>query len=281
MKKAISYWSFKSGLSGEHPINEAMAEAGEIGFESLELCIGTDGVLTVDSPRDYCEAIRKNIDKSEVTVQTLASGMSWVFNPTSEDSTVRERSLELHEKALESAAWLGCQSLLYVPGVVNSPIMPDEHIRYDHALKRCRENVGRLLKTAERVGVDLCIENVWNGLFYSPLELADFIDSFGHERLGVYFDIGNVLGYQQYPPHWIDILGSRIRRVHVKDFKHNFDWSGSYEFCQLGEGDVPWDETLSALRAVGYDKTVVAEMLPYKPGQLETTEKFLTQWLAG
>jgi hypothetical protein len=34
---------------------------------------------------------------------------------------------------------------------------------------------------------------------------------------------------------------------------------------------VPWDETVNALRQVGYDRTVIAEMLPYKPGQLEQT----------
>jgi len=40
----------------------------------------------------------------------------------------------------------------------------------------------------------LCIENVWNGLFYSPIELRDFVDSFDSEKLGVYLDVGNLIG---------------------------------------------------------------------------------------
>lgn len=52
------------------------------------------------------------------------------------------------------------------------------------------------------------------------------------------------------------------------------DWNfedGSYSFCDLGTGDVPWEETMSALQAIGYDGTVVAVMLPYSPGLLERT----------
>jgi hexulose-6-phosphate isomerase len=161
--------------------------------------------------------------------------------------------------------------MLMVPGVVKSPISPDI-VRYDHALQRCREAVSQLLPVAERAGVELCLENVWNGFFYSPLELRDFIDSFQSKWLGVYFDVGNGLGYHQHPPHWIELLGERIKRVHVKDFTENFNWTGGYSFCALGAGQVPWPETMAALRKIGYDKTLVAEMLPYDPGNLARTK---------
>ena len=52
---------------------------------------------------------------------------------------------------------------------------------------------------------------------------------------------------------------SRIKRVHIKDFRHEFDWNGKYSFCELGEGDVPWEETMQSLRALGYDETIVNE----------------------
>src|SRR5690606_5374065 len=141
--------------------------------------------------------------------------------------------------------------------------------------------VKALLEVAERVGVDLCLENVWNGLFLSPLEFAAFVDGFGSERLGIYFDCGNVLGYHQHPPHWIELLGKRIKRVHVKGFKDEVGFDGRYSFCGLGEGDVPWAQTVAALRAIGYDRTVVAEMLPYRDGLLEETSKAMDAILAG
>ena len=281
MKKCISYWSLKDGLANTHPIGDALSEAKAAGFDGLELCIGTEGELTVDTPEAECRAIREKIDASGLTVETLASGMSWGFNPVSDDPEVREKAVSLHEAALQRAAWLGLDAMLFVPGTVNSPIAPDEHVRPDLAIDRCRENVTRLLETAERVGVDLCLENVWNGLFYSAPEFAGFLDSFGSDRLGAYLDVGNLMGIQQWPPHWVQLLGSRIKRVHVKDFKEDFNWQGTYDFCRLGEGDVPWPETVAALKEIGYDRTVVAERLPHGEGLLEHTSDALSRILAG
>jgi len=279
MIKSISYWSMKQGLDNTHPIAEALDEAQEAGFEGLELCIAPEGVLHVNTTQAECEAIRQIIDDKKMIVETLASGMSWGVNPTSEDPAVRQQAIDLHKAALQRAAWLGCDAMLYVPGLVGAPFVP-EHIRYDKAVERAREAVKRLLDTAEEVGVDLCVENVWNGLFYSPVEFADFIDSFGSDRLGIYFDLGNVIGYHQYPPHWIEMLGKRIQRLHIKDYECKFDWSGSFSFCSLLEGQVPFEECIAALKQIGYDKTMVAEMMPWDKNLLSRTSQAMDKILA-
>ncbi len=166
-----------------------------------------------------------------------------------------------------------------VPGAVAIPWEPSHKpVRYDRAMQWCTQAIMRLAETAEHVGVDLCIENVWNGMFYSPLELAQFIDSIGSSRVGVYFDVGNLMGLHQWPPHWIDILGKRIRRVHIKDFRKSVGTVAG--FCELLEGDVPWKPTMAALRSIKYDKTIVAEMLPPSPGLLERTSKAMDRILA-
>src|SRR5208282_3217735 len=120
--------------------------------------------------------------------------------------------------------------------------------------------------------------NVWNGMFYSPLEFRDFVGSLHSPAVGVYFDVGNVLGYHQHPPHWIEILGPLIQRVHFKDFQKSVGTLAG--FCDLGEGDVPWAQTIKALRGIGYDRTVVAEMIPWNPGLLERTSGAMDRILA-
>lgn len=281
MIPGLSYWSLEQGTANNHPLDDALQQTKDAGFEALELAIADTGLIRVDSSETQCQALREQIDASGLQAPTLASGMSWGCNPVSDDAHVREKALADTQAALQRAAWLGCEALLYVPGIVGCPFVPNEKIRYDLALQRCRDNVQALLETAHRVGVDLCLENVWNGMFLSPLELLDFIDAFNSPRLGVYFDVGNCLGYHQYPPHWIELLGPRIKRVHVKDFRHNFGTHGSYEFCRLGQGDVPWPQTFTALRSIGYDKTVVAEMLPPAPGLIEHTGQTLRRFLNG
>ena len=276
MIKGISYLSFENGLSNNESIESALSQTKMHGFDALELSVSSEGVITTNSSKAECEMIRKRIDESGVFVDSIATGMSWGISPTSDDESIRKKSISLHQDALKVASYLDCKALLFVPGVVKSPISP-EIVRYDRALDRLREAINLMLPIAEDLNVDLCMENVWNGFFYSPIELRDFVDSFDSDRLGVYLDIGNLIGYQQHPPHWVELLNSRIKRVQIKDFQENFDWTGSFSFCDIGAGDVPWKETIEALRTIEYKSTIIAEMLPWDETILSRTSAAMDQ----
>ena len=276
MIKGISYLSFENGLSNNESIESALSQTKKNGFDALELSVSSEGVINTNTSKAECEIIRKKIDDSGIFVDSIATGMSWGVSPTSNDRSIREKSIKLHQDALKVASFLDCKALLFVPGVVKSPISPDI-VRYDKALDRLREAINQMLPIAEHLNVDLCMENVWNGFFYSPIELRDFVDSFDSDRLGVYLDIGNLIGYQQYPPHWVELLNSRIKRVQIKDFQENFDWTGSFSFCDIGAGDVPWKETIAALNAIQYKSTIIAEMLPWDETILSRTSAAMDQ----
>ena len=276
MIKGISYLSFENGLSNIESIDSALIQTQSNGFDALELSVSNEGVINTNLSESDCSAIRQKIDDSGLFVDSIATGMSWGISPTSNDAEVRKNSIKLHQDAIRVASHLDCKALLFVPGVVKSPISP-EIVRYDRALDRLREAINQMLPIAEELDVDLCMENVWNGFFYSPIELRDFVDSFESDKLGVYLDIGNLIGYQQYPPHWIELLNSRIKRVQIKDFQENFDWTGSFSFCDLGAGDVPWKETVSALKSIQYKSTIIAEMLPWDETILSRTSVAMDQ----
>ena len=276
MIKGISYLSFENGLSNNESIESALSQTKSNGFDALELSVSNEGVINTNTSKTECETIRQQIDDSGVFVDSIATGMSWGISPTSDDEVVRKNSIRLHQEALTVASYLECKALLFVPGVVKSPIS-SEIVRYDRALDRLRDAINQLLPIAEDLDVDLCMENVWNGLFYSPIELRNFVDSFNSDKLGVYLDIGNLIGYQQYPPHWIELLNSRIKRVQIKDFQENFDWTGSFSFCDIGTGDVPWKETIEALKTINYQNTIIAEMLPWDETILSRTSAAMDQ----
>ena len=276
MIKGISYLSFENGLSNNESIDSALIQTQSNGFDALELSVSNEGVINTNLSESECRSIRQKINDSGVFVDSIATGMSWGISPTSDDAEVRKNSIKLHQDAIRVASHLDCKALLFVPGVVKSPISP-EIVRYDRALDRLREAINQMLPIAEELDVDLCMENVWNGFFYSPIELRDFVDSFESDKLGVYLDIGNLIGYQQYPPHWIELLNSRIKRVQIKDFQENFDWTGSFSFCDLGAGDVPWKETVSALKSIQYKSTIIAEMLPWDETILSRTSVAMDQ----
>jgi L-ribulose-5-phosphate 3-epimerase len=269
MKISASYWMFQGGLEAQLPVDDAMVQARQLGFDAIELCVASSGVLTHEATQDQCEAIRARATELGIEIASVASGESWGCSPTDDDPAVRATIIDFTRQALQVAQWLGVDAYLFVPGAVdvffleNSPVVP-----YDVCYQRAREAIQQILPTAEQLEVTLGIENVWNKFLLSPLEMRDFIDSFDSQAVGSYFDVGNVL-LTGYPEHWIDILGSRIKRVHVKDFKKSV---GTVEgFVDMLEGDVDFQAVKQALARIGYDGYITAEMLPFEPGRPEKT----------
>jgi hexulose-6-phosphate isomerase len=271
MKISASYWMFEGGLEGKRPIVEAMKEAKKLGFDAIELCIGRQGVLTDMTTKEECRAIVTEAKNIGIEISSVASGESWFISPTASDAKVRKQIIDFTKKALQVTKWLGTDAYLFVPGAVDVFFLPDvEVVPYDVCYKRAAEAVGKLVDTAEKVGVTIGIENVWNKFLLSPLEMRCFIDSFQSKRVGSYFDVGNVL-LTGYPEQWIKILGKRIKRVHIKDFKKSVGTVAG--FVDLLEGDVDFDAVKKALAAIGYKGYVTAEMIPYAPGRPEKTAK--------
>jgi hexulose-6-phosphate isomerase len=269
MKISASYWMFEGGLETKKPVADAMAEAKNLGFDAIELCVADQGVLTHQTTQAQCEDIVAQAQKIGIEISSVASGQSWTWSPSANDPKIRAEIIDFTCKALQVTKWLGTDAYLFVPGAVDVFFLPDaEVIPYDICYQRATEAVKQILPTAEQTGVALGIENVWNKFLLSPMEMRDFIDGFGSEMAGAYFDVGNVL-LTGYPCQWIRILDKRIKRVHVKDFKKSV---GTVEgFVDLLEGDVNFENVKKALAEIGYDGYVTAEMLPYEPGRPEKT----------
>jgi len=260
MKKCISYWAFGGGLEGAKDIRECLEEAKELRFDGVELCVGEEGRLSLSTTRPQCETILRNAAEIGIEIVSLASGVAWSYNFGSSSASLREEAVHATERSLQIANWLEVDTLLTIPAAVDVFFNPDaEIVPYDVAFQRAREGIAKCIPFAERCEVMMAIENVWNKLFLSPLEMCQFIDSFKSRYVGAYFDVGNCIT-TGYPEQWIRILGKRIKRVHFKDFRAAVgDANG---FVDLLEGDVNWPEVMAALREVGYDGAVTAEMIP-------------------
>ena len=260
MKISASYWIFEGGLEGTLPISDAMEQASQLGFDAIELGIASQGVLTHQTTQSECETISEQALQHQLEISGVASGESWGCSPTSSDAKVRETILDFTQKALQVTQWLGTDTYLFVPGAVDVFFLPEaEVVPYDVCYDRATQAISQLLPTAEKLGVSVAVENVWNKFLLSPLEMRNFIDYFQSEKVGAYFDVGNVL-LTGYPDQWIRILDSRIKRVHIKDFKLSTGTADG--FVDLLEGDVDFDAIKKALKEINYDGYVTAEMIP-------------------
>jgi hexulose-6-phosphate isomerase len=102
--------------------------------------------------------------------------------------------------------------------------------------------------------VAIAVENVWNKFLLSPIEFAQYVDSFDHDLLRAYFDVGNIVAYG-FPQHWIRTLGKRIRKIHIKGFD-----AKTHAWVQLLEGSIDWQAVMDALTEIGYDDVITAEL---------------------
>jgi hexulose-6-phosphate isomerase len=264
----ISYWAFRDGGSGRRSVAEAMRLAREAGFEGIELAVSGEGELTTDTPPEECRRLAAEARRIGIRIGSVATGLFWGTNPASADPAVRARAVEIARRSLAITAALGARHFLVVPGAVDVAWDPKgEVVPYDQCYKRALAFCRAAARTAEKAGVTVCVENVWNKFLLSPLEFRQFIRLVGSRAVAAYFDVGNVWAYG-YPQDWIRILGRTIKRVHVKDFRRSV---GTLEgFCQLGDGDVPLAESLALLADVGYTGPVTAEVFP---GPKDTDER--------
>src|SRR5438067_1635390 len=117
----ISYWSVRDGLTNTRPIEEAIVEAKEAGYDGIELACGMNGALSIESDRKSVEGYRALGAKHGVKLESMAAGLTWECSPTDPDPKVRQRSVEIHSAALERASWLGAKAMLMIPGAVKIP----------------------------------------------------------------------------------------------------------------------------------------------------------------
>jgi len=255
MLKSISMWALKDNES--RSAQSLFAEARQHGFDGIELTVGTSGIVTPETSEAECAQILETAENEGIVVSSLASGLGWQYPLSDQNPEVRNKGIEIQNSALRIGGWLGVECLLVVPGQVSGlGAKGPDHVPYDTAIQTMRASVSQLLATAEEVGVKIGIENVWNKVLLSPLEMRDFIDSFGSPWVASYLDVGNMI-VTGYAEDWVSILGERIASVHFKDFKRDV---GTIEgFCDLLEGDVNYPAVMAALREVGYDGPCVAE----------------------
>lgn len=251
MKIGVNRWTFPNELS----LNDCFQMAKRTGFDSIEINIAEDGELTPASTEAEVKAIATKVKAAGIELSSLSTGLGWKYPITSPEVRIREHGAQNIRVQLQAAQWLGVDTILVVPGVVNADI------GYDEAYQRAQEVLKELAPEAERLGVSIGVENVWNKFLLSPLEFARFIDEIGSSHVGAYFDAGNVLVYG-FPDQWIRILSQRIKKVHVKDFKTNI--GNITGFCNPLQGDVPWVKVRAALESIGYDEYVTAEVDGYK-----------------
>jgi len=254
MKKSVNI-----GVIGSMDFEKGLSIIKDAGFDAVELNLS--GVLSMESSEEEVKKVKEKVNSKGLEIASLLAGAFWQFPLTSDNQQKRQSGEKLLLKSIEICKYLETDAVLVVPGVVGTIWESEERVKYDIAYKRSQESIKKCVELAEKNNIYICVENVWNKFLLSPLEMKNFVEEIGSEYVGVYFDVGNILTIG-YPEDWIRILGEKIKRIHLKDFKLSV--GNINGFCNLLEGDVNWKEVISALREIKYDGYLTAEYGPYK-----------------
>jgi hexulose-6-phosphate isomerase len=276
----------RKALIQNRPTEEYLREIRDAGFEGLE-------ARTV--PPAEAAQMRQVANGLGMRIHSVIRGTA-LFN--SPDQAVVARAFAETEDAIRSAEAFGADVVLLVPARVeartpggagnrNGILMPrpwefqlefDErtghvsrvvagddapyadYIRAQNdAVDGATPMVRRLIPLAERAGVVIALENVWNNLWVTPAYFKQFVESFQSPWVRAYYDIGNHVKFSR-PEEWILTLGSLIVKIHVKDYLLDpLDADGQGTWVDIREGSVRWPIVRTALEQIGYNGWMTIE----------------------
>ena len=154
---------------------------------------------------------------------------------------------------------------------------PNEAYKYEpachgaEALDTFIRNLAPVAEEAEKRGVTLAIEPVWNHIVWNPDRALEVIRAIGSRNLRIIFDPVNLLSMENVEDRErvigeaMDKLCDRIAMVHLKDFVRE---NGKLKSVAAGTGEMDYSNILSFLKA----------RKPYVMATLENTDDTNAVW---
>ncbi|TEB13288.1 Long-chain-fatty-acid--CoA ligase [Pelotomaculum sp. FP] len=113
----------------------------------------------------------------------------------------------------------------------------------------------RLVPVAEEKGVTLLVET--NGVYTDTARLCRLLDQVASDAVSALWDMHHPYRFAgESPGKTVQNLGAYIKYVHIKD---SVVENGSIRYRMMGEGDLPVDDMMLALRSINYDGYVSLE----------------------
>ncbi len=209
---------------GKLPADQLAATVASQGFSCVQLALAKalDGINTDTgsfSP-GMARHVRQAFEREGVAIAVLGC----YINPIDPDPARRDQQMTRFKEHLRYARDFGCSVVATETGSRNSDwsLHPDN--ASDSTLAELTDQVGELVREAERFGVFVCIEGVTRHVVSTPGRMKRVLDSIGSPNLQVLFDPVNLLSLenhqnqQQVMDEAFALFGDRIAVIHAKDF---------------------------------------------------------------
>jgi D-psicose/D-tagatose/L-ribulose 3-epimerase len=216
--------------------------AADIGFDGVEvslLGIGMDRAAMIGKQAADCGL--------ELTCST---GLGPDADPTSPDADIRANAVAVLSEAIEITRTLGAHGLA---GVVAAPWGVFDPANKAARAERAAQTLGSLDKVLKDADVTLGIEGLnrfESDLTSTAAETCAIARAAGSDRIGVLLDSFHMNIEEKNPSAALRAARDTLVHYHISDNDRGVPGSGHYDF--------PADS--KALREIGYDGWIVAEM---------------------
>ena len=269
------------------PLLETFAVYREMGLQGVQIGVNREFLAL---PDEKIEEIRECCAGNGLTISAVCGDIGGhAFQTRGENMERAEFLCRVVDLAVRIGTHVITTHIGVVPEDKNDPVYP-----------LMLESIRHAARYAAGKGVVFAIETGPE----KPEILRAFIEDVGSEGLGVNLDPANLRMVSCVDPvHAVEVLGSCIVHTHAKDGVNLFPGSAAaaygmvnpdgsrrdlgveparYREVPLGQGQVPWDAYLAALKKIGYDGflTIERECGEDPEGDIRLAQTFLQKKLA-
>ena len=254
-------------LGGETPLEVALAEGREIGYEGFEL----GNKFPKDGP-----GLKAKLDEFG-----LACVSGWYSGELASDTHAGEVAAEVDRchAHMDKLHFNGVKVVVYgevagsVQGQIDTPVSQRPQFRDDAAWQAYAERLnafGAHLKS--RYGITLAYHHHMGAYVESPSDIDRLMSLTDPDKVGLLFDTGHAyFGGAADPVALLNRHATRVVHVHCKDVRpaliakaRNDGWSFlsgvlAGTFTVPGDGVIDYDAVLGALHGAGYQGWLVVE----------------------
>lgn len=236
----MSFSDYLFGLRGHDVANDfenMCINAKKHGVKNLQFALAKT-VTDVDFDSvGYDKELSLKIKDALVKNDLKVSVLGCYINPVE----TNEDSLKLMLKRFENFIYYAKDFGACVIGTETGSRGSIESTRSEENYKFFVENLKPLVKIAEEANVTIGIEPVWQFTVYSAEVMKRVLDEINSPNLGVIFDLSNIMTADRVAQQddiineAFDLLGDKIKAVHVKDFVFEGEQK---HFAVTGEGQM-------------------------------------------
>jgi sugar phosphate isomerase/epimerase len=244
-------------------LEQAASAVAAQGYRGIEIRLLDGDVIAPDLSQGRRKQIRELMQNHDLEI--VALGASTRFS--SPDAEVRQANLDDLRRYLELAQDLGAHMVRTFGGNV------EEGTSLEQTIGWVAENLAEAVAEAEEAGVTIGIET--HDAFCRGAEVARVLNQVPSPWLAAIWDVHHPYRMGESMAETWDLIGERVKHVHIKDARRKPD--GSWQLVLLGEGEVPCRQIIDLLLSKRYKGFLTAEWEKKWHPEIEEPEEAIPQ----